>query len=360
MMLSGCAAIPTNAPLTSIPELSVQPPAQSATCAIAIRFEPGTDVMFVKRADPLSSQLAGHLNQAADGPIRFSALKTSQNPLKEAQTDYILSLNCKTPNRTTRRNKALFAICWPATVSGLATPLGVAGLSCRGIVEEETAFDWEISLCRRDSYPEPIRSAKVPTLLAVVSATGWGTPEEALEQSYVNAETHLIAACVNFLNEVDWTKTGQGAASSPSPVGKATALAGRTIAVMTFDAKGGLSPDEATLLSDRFAIELDKTKMVTLMSRSKMKEILELQKFSMNCSSTECAVEAGRLLSIEYMVYGSIGQIGSIYTLNTYVASVEKGSTVGATTDFQSKDSLVAGMADAVRNLMNAAAGRAQ
>jgi hypothetical protein len=80
----------------------------------------------------------------------------------------------------------------------------------------------------------------------------------------------------------------------------------------------------------------------------------------MNCSSTECAVEAGRLLSIEYMVYGSIGQIGSIYTLNTYVASVEKGSTVGATTDFQSKDSLVAGMADAVRNLMNAAAGRAQ
>ena len=85
-----------------------------------------------------------------------------------------------------------------------------------------------------------------------------------------------------------------------------------TCAVMNFDAKAGISKDEAEILSERFSGEFGKLGHYRLISRSRVKDVLELQKFarSDNCSATECAIKAGRLLSAQFMVYGSIGKVG--------------------------------------------------
>jgi TolB-like protein len=88
-----------------------------------------------------------------------------------------------------------------------------------------------------------------------------------------------------------------------------------------------------------------------------MKEVLELQKYSIACSSTECAVEAGQLLGVEYMIYGSIGRIGSMFTVNVYVTSVEKGAVVAAATvdlSGQIEGLLTEGMRQAVNKLLQA------
>ncbi len=107
-------------------------------------------------------------------------------------------------------------------------------------------------------------------------------------------------------------------------------------AILTFDARTGVTPGEAALLSDRFASEFEDIGKFQVIARSKMKEILDMQAFQYSdaCSAAECAIEAGRLLSARYMVYGSIGQIDSLFTINSYLIDVETGGHVRkATTD---------------------------
>lgn len=102
-----------------------------------------------------------------------------------------------------------------------------------------------------------------------------------------------------------------------------------TCAVLNFDTRGGVSKDEASLLSDRFAVELDKLKQYKLVNRSKMAEILKLQAFAKtdNCSATECAIEAGQLLGVQHMIYGTAGKIGETFTVNVYMVDVATGGT---------------------------------
>ena len=137
---------------------------------------------------------------------------------------------------------------------------------------------------------------------------------------------------------------------------------GATAAILTFDARAGLSVDEVALLADRFAVELDRTDVYKLVPRSKMKEIMDFQAYSATCGGVECAVEAGQQLGVEYIIYGSIGRIGSMFTMNVYIASVEKGAVVaGTTVDFQGKIEglLTEGMARAVESLLQAVSKKA-
>ena len=109
-----------------------------------------------------------------------------------------------------------------------------------------------------------------------------------------------------------------------------------TCAILTFDARASVPPGEAALLSDRFASEFEDIGKFQVIARSKMKEILDEQAFQYSdaCSAAECAIEAGKLLSARCMVYGSIGQIGSLYTINSYLLDVETGAHLRkATTD---------------------------
>lgn len=130
-----------------------------------------------------------------------------------------------------------------------------------------------------------------------------------------------------------------------------------TCAVLTFDSRGGISADEVRLFSDRFAIELDRLRAYTLVPRTKMEEVLKEQQFtrSENCSAAECAMEAGRLLGVRYMAYGSIGKLGALYTVNSYLVDVETSAAVKtATTDFPGtkEDMLIRGMAQNARSLV--------
>lgn len=136
-------------------------------------------------------------------------------------------------------------------------------------------------------------------------------------------------------------------------------------AILTFDAKGGISREESALLTDRFAIEFDKLKTYTLVNRSKMTDILKLQQFSKmdNCTATECAVEAGQLLGVKYMIYGSLGKIGNMYTVNTYLVNVGTGATEKtATTDTRGsiEDLLTEAMGSNAKELVTGVKGTAK
>ena len=71
------------------------------------------------------------------------------------------------------------------------------------------------------------------------------------------------------------------------------------VAVLEFNAEVGLSSSEATTLTNRLRSMLVKTSTYNVLDRGKMQEILGEIGFQMTgCTSTECAVEAGKIFSV--------------------------------------------------------------
>ena len=102
-----------------------------------------------------------------------------------------------------------------------------------------------------------------------------------------------------------------------------------TIAVLPFDV-AGITTDEATILIDRLGVEIYKLGTYTVIERSRIDEVLKEQGFQqMGCTTSECAVEVGMLLGVQKMVTGTIGRLGSLYTISARLVDVESGTIEG-------------------------------
>jgi curli biogenesis system outer membrane secretion channel CsgG len=113
----------------------------------------------------------------------------------------------------------------------------------------------------------------------------------------------------------------------------------RQVAVISIQAYEGVSQGEAEVLSDQLRTELLNTGKFKVMEREQMDEILKEQGFSLSgCTSNECIIRAGRLLSVEEIIGGSVGRFGDIYTLSLRLISVETGEILDSKTDNVSGD----------------------
>ncbi len=106
----------------------------------------------------------------------------------------------------------------------------------------------------------------------------------------------------------------------------AMAQARDSYAVIDLEGRG-ISTIEAATLTDRMRSELVKTGAVTVVERGQMQQILGEQDFQLTgCTSDECAVEIGQMLGVTKMVAGSIGKIGSTYTVDLRNIDVATGA----------------------------------
>src|ERR1035437_9319318 len=105
------------------------------------------------------------------------------------------------------------------------------------------------------------------------------------------------------------------------------------LAVMPLEARQ-VSPDEAVILSEALASELQNSGEVRVMERSQMERILSEQGFQKSgaCSGTECAVEVGQLLGIDSMVVGSVGKLGRTFVLVARMVDVTSGEVLKSST----------------------------
>lgn len=94
----------------------------------------------------------------------------------------------------------------------------------------------------------------------------------------------------------------------------------------------GIDSSASNIVTDALADELVRLGRVRVMERSQMEKILSEQGFQQSgaCNGNECAVEVGRLLSIDRMVIGTLGKLGSSYTLSVRVVSVTTGEILGS------------------------------
>ena len=102
----------------------------------------------------------------------------------------------------------------------------------------------------------------------------------------------------------------------------------QTVAILDFEGRG-INQMEAATLTDRLMSEMVNTNAVILVERNQMNEILQEQGLQQSgCTSSECAAEVGALLGVQNMVSGSFGKLGSTYTVDAKMFSVETGATI--------------------------------
>lgn len=95
------------------------------------------------------------------------------------------------------------------------------------------------------------------------------------------------------------------------------------VAVVDFRVISGVSSPEALALTSKFRSSLVKADKFTVLTRSDMEEILTEQNFSLSgCTTDECAVEIGQILSAEKIITGDIGKVGGAYTITVRLIDV--------------------------------------
>ncbi len=104
----------------------------------------------------------------------------------------------------------------------------------------------------------------------------------------------------------------------------------KSIAVLEFEAKG-VSTLEASTLTDRFRSELVQTKVFKQIERNQIEQIFNEQKLQMSGTvSDDKLVEIGELLGAELLVIGSIGKLGSTYTIDLRLVDVQSGEIIAS------------------------------
>jgi len=102
------------------------------------------------------------------------------------------------------------------------------------------------------------------------------------------------------------------------------------VAVLDFDARGGITKEEAASLSDIFQAQLVQMGEFIVVDRNRIKAILQEQGFQQSeaCSQVECIVDVGRILKVEKMFAGTIGKVGRIFNVNIQVIDIATAQIV--------------------------------
>ncbi len=120
-----------------------------------------------------------------------------------------------------------------------------------------------------------------------------------------------------------------------------------------------ISETEARFLTERLAIELQRTGAFEVLERDKMDEILREQGFQQTgaCDETACLVEAGRLLPVHKIIGGSAGKVGNVYSAQIRLIDLQTGKVEKtATRDY--KGELEALLTSGMRESAEELAGR--
>jgi len=98
-----------------------------------------------------------------------------------------------------------------------------------------------------------------------------------------------------------------------------------TVAVLDFSANG-LPDYEVETLVERLRSEIPNTKAMRLVDRKMLENILKEQGLQQSgCTTEECAAEIGELLGAQFMISGSVGKLGSTFSVDAKMVSVSTG-----------------------------------
>jgi len=110
-------------------------------------------------------------------------------------------------------------------------------------------------------------------------------------------------------------------------IGSAEAQKKTTVALIDLEVAKDLPASVSPVLSNLIRQEFLRSKGYEILDRNNMSTILKEQDFSLSdaCSGKECAVQLGKLLAVEKMLYGSLSSLGKKYLINLQLVDVSTG-----------------------------------
>jgi TolB-like protein len=104
----------------------------------------------------------------------------------------------------------------------------------------------------------------------------------------------------------------------------------RTVAILDFDARGGVTKDEAATLTEIFSADLLQSGEFVVVERNRLQAVLVEQGLQQSeaCAAVECVVEIGKILNVRHMFAGTIGKVGRIFTVTVQMVDVETAQIV--------------------------------
>ena len=112
----------------------------------------------------------------------------------------------------------------------------------------------------------------------------------------------------------------------------------QTIAIFDFTGNG-VSDEIVYTLTDRLRSEVMNFKKITVVERKRLDAVMQEQKIQMSDCVDECLIELGKLLGSSSIIVGSIGKVGSYYTINARKINATT-SEVESAISFDSKDNI--------------------
>ena len=105
-------------------------------------------------------------------------------------------------------------------------------------------------------------------------------------------------------------------------------------------------PDEASseqlegrYITNKFAQILDRLDIYNVIDRTELAQRITDEnywKIVETCKDNECAIEAGRLVNVDYVIHGIVGHIGSLSSLDTTLLNIKTGEVVNVSgTDYE-------------------------
>ncbi|MDZ7343724.1 MAG: hypothetical protein ONA90_04330 [candidate division KSB1 bacterium] len=120
--------------------------------------------------------------------------------------------------------------------------------------------------------------------------------------------------------------------ASPLPNGLpsvATPRAQYSLAVLPLSASGRISADEAAKLTSQLYSALKNTGIFIMTDQSTVEAaMVSVGLAESGCSTVECGVEAGKLLSTQLVVNGSVRQVGQMFFVEVQMIHVTSGQIV--------------------------------
>jgi TolB-like protein len=102
-----------------------------------------------------------------------------------------------------------------------------------------------------------------------------------------------------------------------------------TLAVLPLEATGRVSAEEAVALTGALRTELEKTGIFTVTDQNTVDAALQSAGLlETGCSTVECGVQAGKLLSTQLVVNGNIRKVGQLFFVEIQMLHVNSGQVV--------------------------------
>lgn len=153
-----------------------------------------------------------------------------------------------------------------------------------------------------------------------------GNPEGLLIDYEYGEGTRTLNPTFVDPNKVKGRAGGDHTGTYSGSSAKLTIAKGASLAIMNLQAQG-IDPGTANLISDIMATEIKNTGHFRLIERSQMESILKEQSAQVSglttCTEASCAVELGKLLNVEYLMIGTVGNLGSKIVVNLRLVNVE-------------------------------------